>query len=197
MNELQTLEHDLLASISSASDEAALEAVRIGALGKKGRVSELMKTLGGMSPDERSVMGPTLNGLKDRVGEALSIRRVALKQAAVEAQLAAEAVDVTLPVRESPSEAGRIHPITQVVDELTAIFGDMGFSVAEGPDIEDDWHNFTALNFPAGHPARDMHDTFFFAADADGARKLLRTHTSTVQIRTMQAGPPPDRKSVV
>jgi phenylalanyl-tRNA synthetase alpha chain len=138
-------------------------------------------------------MGPALNGLKDRVSEALSGRRTALKETALQARLAAEAVDVTLPVRESPSESGRIHPITQVVDELVAIFADMGFSVAEGPDVEDDFHNFTALNFPVGHPARDMHDTFFFAPDADGARKLLRTHTSTVQIRTMQAGPPPYR----
>src|SRR5262249_13381181 len=117
----------------------------------------------------------------------------ALKEAALEERLASETVDVTLPLRESPLEAGRIHPVTQVVDELVAIFADMGFSVAEGPDIEDDRHNFTALNFPAGHPARRLHDTFFFGPKADGSRLLLRTHTSTVQVRTMEGGPPPYR----
>jgi phenylalanyl-tRNA synthetase alpha chain len=191
--DLDTLEADIASAIDTAADEAALEAVRVGALGKKGSISERLKTLGGMRPEERSVMGPALNGLKERVTAAIAARRATLKEAALEARLAAETVDVTLPVRESPLEAGRIHPVTQVIDELVAIFADMGFSVAEGPDIEDDRHNFTALNFPAGHPARDMHDTFFFAPKADGSRLLLRTHTSTVQVRTMEGGPPPYR----
>ena len=137
--------------------------------------------------------GPAINGLKNRVTEALTARKAELKDAAIAARLAAEKVDVTLPVRQSPAERGRIHPISQVIDEITAIFADMGFSIAEGPDIETDYYNFTALNFPEGHPAREMHDTFFLQPDADGERKLLRTHTSPVQIRTMEAQKPPIR----
>ncbi len=187
------LEHDIASAVAAAGDEAALEQVRIAALGKKGSVSELLKSLGGMSPDERRVMGPAINGQRDRVQGLLGARRDTLKAAALAARLAAETVDVTLPVREAPAELGRIHPIAQVMEELTAIFADMGFSVAEGPDIEDDFHNFTALNFPPGHPAREMHDTFFLPPDASGARKVLRTHTSPVQVRTMQAKTPPIR----
>ena len=144
-----------------AADEAALEAERVAALGKKGRVSELMKGLGAMSPEERKVMGPALNGLKDRVSEALAARRAVLKEHDLVRRLAEEAVDVTLPVRPAPLETGRIHPVSQVIDEITAIFADLGFAIAEGPDIETDYYNFTALNFPEGHPAREMHDTFF------------------------------------
>ena len=193
MNDLAALETQTLTAIDGANDEAALEAVRVGALGKKGAISALLATLGKMSPEERKVQGAAINGLKDKVSEALTNRKAALKAAAREAQLVAEAVDVTLPARASGIETGRIHPITQVTDELTAIFVDMGFSVAEGPDIESDDYNFTKLNFPAGHPARDMHYTFFFSPDDKGERKLLRTHTSPVQVRTMLTQKPPIR----
>jgi phenylalanyl-tRNA synthetase alpha chain len=193
MIDLNQLETETLAAIAGAKDEAELEAVRIGALGKKGAISALLATLGKMSPEERKVQGAAINGLKDRVSEALTLRKAALKAAARETQLAAEAVDVTLPPRLSGLETGRIHPISQVMDELTAIFADMGFSVAEGPDIETDDYNFTKLNFPPGHPAREMHDTFFFAPDEKGERKVLRTHTSPVQVRTMLAQKPPIR----
>jgi phenylalanyl-tRNA synthetase alpha chain len=191
MSDLKKLEAELLAAAAAAKDEAALEAVRVAALGKKGSVSELLKTLGTMTPEERKTKGPLINGLKDKVTAAIAAKREELKRAAIGAQLAADTVDVTLPVRVSPSEHGRIHPISQVIDEITAIFADMGFSIAEGPDIETDFYNFTALNFPPGHPAREMHDTFFFKSKPDGERRLLRTHTSPVQIRTMQAQKPP------
>ncbi|OYX75431.1 MAG: phenylalanine--tRNA ligase subunit alpha [Rhizobiales bacterium 32-66-11] len=190
---LDALEREVSAGILAAGDEAALEAVRIAALGKKGSVSELLKSLGGMSPDERKTMGPAINGLRDRVQGLLAVRKEALKAAALEARLATERVDVSLPVREPRAEIGRVHPITQVTEELTAIFADMGFSVAEGPDIETDFYNFTALNFPAGHPAREMHDTFFLPPNAEGERKVLRTHTSPVQVRTMMSKTPPIR----
>lgn len=191
--DLASLERELLAGIESAGDEAALEAVRVAALGKKGSVSELLKSLGGMTPEERKTAGPAINGLRDRLNEALASRRTALKAAALALRLETERVDVTLPVREAPPETGRVHPISQVIDELTAIFADMGFSVAEGPDIEDDFHNFTALNFPEGHPAREMHDTFYLPTKEDGSRLVLRTHTSPVQVRTMMSKKPPIR----
>ncbi|MBN9073311.1 MAG: phenylalanine--tRNA ligase subunit alpha [Rhizobiales bacterium] len=191
--DIGSLESSLLTAIAAAADEAAIEAVRVAALGKKGSVSELLKTLGAMSPEERQVKGPAINGLKTRISEALAARKAGLRDAAIEARLRAEKVDVTLPVRRSPAERGRIHPISQVIDEIAAIFGDLGFAIAEGPDIETDYYNFTALNFPDGHPAREMHDTFFFGKDADGEAKLLRTHTSPVQIRTMEAQKPPIR----
>jgi phenylalanyl-tRNA synthetase alpha chain len=192
-NDIAALESAVMADIAAAGDEPAIEAVRVATLGKKGSVSEMLKTLGAMSPDERQTMGPAINGLKNRVTEALAARKAELRETAIVARLAAEAVDVTLPVRPSPAERGRIHPISQVIDEIAAIFGDLGFSVAEGPDIETDYYNFTALNFPEGHPAREMHDTFFFPPGPDGERKLLRTHTSPVQIRTMEAQKPPIR----
>ena len=191
--DLDTLERDLVARIAGAPDEAALEETRVAALGKKGAVSELLKGLGAMTPDERQVMGPALNGLKDRIAAAIADRRAVLKDADLVRRLEAERVDVTLPLRPSPLETGRIHPVSQVVDEITAIFADLGFAVAEGPDIETDYYNFTALNFPVGHPAREMHDTFFFNPRPDGERMLLRTHTSPVQIRTMEATKPPIR----
>jgi phenylalanyl-tRNA synthetase alpha chain len=193
MADIARLESEILRQVAGAVDEAALEAVRIAALGRKGSVSELLKSLGSMSPDERRVMGPAINGLKDRVGEAIAVRRAALKAAELERRLKTERVDVTLPVRESALEAGRIHPVSQVMDELTAIFADMGFSIAEGPHIEDDFHNFTALNIPADHPARQEMDTFYFPEAPDGSRMLLRTHTSPVQIRTMMSQQPPIR----
>src|SRR5690606_1809444 len=142
---------------------------------------------------ERTGMGAAINGPKDRVTEALSVRRAELRDAAIAARLEREKVDVTLPVPRAPAERGRIHPITQVIDEITAIFGDLGFSIAEGPDIETDHYNFTALNFPEGHPAREMHDTFFLKPGPDGIKRVLRTHTSPVQIRTMESQEPPIR----
>jgi phenylalanyl-tRNA synthetase alpha chain len=193
MSDLAALERDVLAAVSAASDEAALEAVRVSALGKSGSVSALLKTLGAMTPEQRKAQGPLINGLKERVTDALAARRNVLAAAALDARLASETVDVTLPVRESPAETGRIHPVSQVIDELTTIFADMGFAVAEGPDIETDDLNFTKLNFPEGHPAREMHDTFYFGPKADGSRMLLRTHTSPVQIRTMMSQKPPIR----
>jgi phenylalanyl-tRNA synthetase alpha chain len=193
MNDLAVLESSLLSSIAAATSEAALEEIRISALGKAGSISGLLKTLGAMSPDERKEQGPLINGLRDRVQSALNARKDVFAQEALNARLATETLDVTLPVRESPEQRGRLHPLSQVMDELTAIFADMGFSVAEGPDIETDFYNFTALNFPVGHPAREMHDTFFFAPNSHGERKLLRTHTSPVQIRTMKTQEPPIR----
>jgi phenylalanyl-tRNA synthetase alpha chain len=193
MTDIATLEREVLGAIAAAPDEAALEGVRIASLGKSGSVSALLKTLGAMSPDERKAQGPLINNLKDRVSTAIAARKSALGDAALDARLNSETIDVTLPVRETPTEAGRIHPISQVIDELTAIFADMGFAVAEGPDIETDDLNFTKLNFPEGHPAREMHDTFFFNPKPDGTRLLLRTHTSPVQVRTMLSQKPPIR----
>jgi phenylalanyl-tRNA synthetase alpha chain len=191
MSEIEKLEQATLAAISGAGDDAALEAVRVAALGKKGSVSELLKTLGTMSPDERKVQGPLINGLRDRVTAALAARKSELADADLNKRLETERVDVTLPPR--PESQGRIHPISQVMEELTAIFADMGFSVAEGPDIEFDDLNFTKLNIPPEHPARQMHDTFYMAPQKDGTRPVLRTHTSPVQVRTMMAQKPPIR----
>lgn len=191
--DLDTLKNQLTSDIASTETEQALEVVRVGALGKKGSVSGLMATLGKMSPEERKTMGPALNGLKNEIAAQIEARSTELKAKALEARLAQERVDVSLPVREAPAAQGRIHPVSQVIDELTAIFSDMGFSIAEGPDIETDYLNFTALNFPEGHPAREMHDTFFLKPDADGNKKVLRTHTSPVQIRTMKTQEPPIR----
>lgn len=193
MSDIAKLESELLAAIGAARNEAALEAVRVAALGKSGSVSALLKTLGAMTPDERKEKGPAINGLKDRVGAAIAAAKDSLAAAALDARLASETVDVTLSVREPQAEAGRVHPISQVIDELTAIFADMGFAVAEGPDIETDDYNFTKLNFPEGHPAREMHDTFYFPPKPDGSRLLLRTHTSPVQVRTMLTKQPPIR----
>jgi phenylalanyl-tRNA synthetase alpha chain len=188
---LSTLEQDIIAQVSGAADEAALEAIRVATLGKKGSISEQMKTLGTLSPDERKAQGAALNVLKDRVAEALSARKTILQEAALEQRLAAEKIDVTLPVR--GELRGTVHPVSQVWEEVVQIFGDLGFSVAEGPHIEDDFHNFDALNMPADHPARQEHDTFYFTEKADGSRMVLRTHTSPVQIRTMLNSKPPIR----
>ena len=193
MSDTAQLEQQILAEVAAAGDEAAIETVRVTSLGKSGSVTALLKTLGTLAPEERKTQGPLINGLKDRVNAALGARREALKNIALEARLNTEGVDVTLPVREAPFEIGRVHPITQVIDELIAIFADMGFAVAEGPDIETEDYNFTKLNFPEGHPARDMHDTFFFNPKPDGSRLLLRTHTSPVQVRTMLNQKPPIR----
>jgi phenylalanyl-tRNA synthetase alpha chain len=193
MSDIEALESEITAAVRGAPDEAALEAVRVGALGRKGSISDLLKTLGAMSPEERKRQGPLINGLRDRVTAAIAARREALNELALTARLNTETLDVTLPVRDPSAEVGRVHPISQVVDELTTIFADMGFAVAEGPDIETDEYNFTMLNFPPSHPARDMHDTFFFNPKPDGSRLLLRTHTSPVQVRTMLTQEPPIR----
>ena len=191
MSDIQTLERDLLGAIAGAGDEAALEQVRVAALGKKGSISELLKTLGGMSPEERKEKGPLINGLRDRVSEAIAARKSALQEHALNARLASERIDVTLPARPEPQ--GTVHPVSQVLDEITAIFADLGFAVAEGPDVEFDDYNFTKLNIPPDHPARQMHDTFYVSPQADGSRHVLRTHTSPVQVRTMLAQKPPIR----
>ncbi|HEY8336940.1 MAG TPA: phenylalanine--tRNA ligase subunit alpha [Tardiphaga sp.] len=193
MSDLTTLQQTILADIAAASDEAAIEAVRVGALGKKGSISALLSTLGKMSPEQRKTEGAAINLAKDAVTQALTARRDILKNAALDARLASETIDVTLPLRDPAAEQGRIHPLSQVMDELTTIFADMGFAIAEGPDIETDDYNFTRLNFPEGHPAREMHDTFYFNPDSEGVRKLLRTHTSPVQVRTMLTQAPPIR----
>src|SRR5947199_8787297 len=193
MTDLSQLESEILSQIASASDEAALEAVRVAALGKKGSISALLATLGKMSPDERKTEGAKINLAKDAIMQALAARRELLKSAALDARLASETIDVTLPLRDPPAEAGRIHPLSQVMDELTTIFADMGFAIAEGPDIETDDYNFTKLNFPERPPPREMHDTFFFNPKEDGSRMLLRTHTSPVQVRTMLSQKPPIR----
>ena len=188
---LDQLKAELLAAVAAAADLPALEEVRIRALGRKGRLTALMKDLGDMAPEARKAHGAAVNTLKDALTAALESRKAALLAAALDARLAAERLDVTLPVR--PQAEGRLHPISQTIDELVALFADMGFVVAEGPDIEDDFHNFSALNFPPGHPARDMHDTFYLPDAGDGRRMLLRTHTSPVQVRTMLSVPPPIR----
>jgi phenylalanyl-tRNA synthetase alpha chain len=191
MADATSLQSDILAQILAAGDEAALETIRVGALGKKGSVSELLKTLGTMSPDERKVQGPLLNSLRDSVTEAIAARKTQLADAALDARLKTETVDVSLPPR--PEMQGSVHPIAQVLDEITAIFADMGFAVAEGPDVEYDDYNFTKLNIPPDHPARQMQDTFYVAPQPDGTSHVLRTHTSPVQVRTMLNQKPPIR----
>ncbi len=186
MTDYAKLAQDLDLRIAAADDLAALEAIRVEALGKTGTISELLKSLGRMSPDERRTEGPQINGLRDGVAAHIARRKDALETAALDAKLGAERVDLSLPP--PPERRGRVHPTMQVLDEMIAVFADLGFSLAEGPDIEDDFHNFTALNFPPKHPAREMHDTFWLPEDERGERKLLRTHTSPVQIRTMQQG---------
>ncbi|MBI3438939.1 MAG: phenylalanine--tRNA ligase subunit alpha [Proteobacteria bacterium] len=190
--DLETLERTLMARVEAANDEAALEAVRVDALGKQGAISALMKNLGSMSPDERKTFGAALNSVKDKISEAIVVKKATLAEAALDRQLQSEAVDVTLPPVKP--RLGTIHPVSQVMEELAQIFGEMGFTVEEGPDIETDFNNFTALNFPKNHPARETQDTFFMnAKGADGERMVLRTHTSPVQVRTMLKQKPPIR----
>ena len=191
MSDLATLEAEIVSAVQVSADLAGLDAVRVTVLGKSGSISALLKGLGSMGPDERREQGPLINGLRDRVQAALTERKTALEAAALDAQLAAERLDLTLPA--PPRRRGSVHPTMQVMDEMTAIFAEMGFAVADGPDIEDDFHNFTALNFPPKHPARETHDTFFFSPNEAGERMLLRTHTSPVQIRTMVSQTPPIR----
>ncbi|MEQ8709180.1 MAG: phenylalanine--tRNA ligase subunit alpha [Rhodospirillales bacterium] len=191
MSNIDDLRQQLATAVDQAADLKALEAIRIDALGKKGRITDMMKSLGGMDPDARREAGQSLNALKTEIAAAIDGRKTALEDAELEQRLAADRIDVTLSSR--PETDGRLHPISQTYDEVVAIFAELGFTVAEGPDIEDDFHNFTALNIPPEHPARQMHDTFYLPEKEDGSRMLLRTHTSPVQVRTMLSQKPPIR----
>ena len=191
MEDLEQLRNELLSAVAAAADPAALDAVRVSALGRKGRITELMKGLGGLDAEARRTAGQALNAVKTAVSDAIDARKQTLDAAVLEARLVGESIDVTLPVR--PERQGLLHPISQTIDEVIAIMGEMGFAVAEGPEIEDDFHNFGALNIPPEHPARQMHDTFYMSEKPDGGRLLLRTHTSPVQIRTMETTEPPIR----
>lgn len=183
--DLDHLREDLLGSIGAASGLDAVEAIRVHALGKSGAITGLLKTLGGMTPEARQTEGPRIHGLREAVTEALGARKAVLERMAMDAKLSSETLDMSLPAEGVP--AGSVHPVSQVMDELAEIFADLGFAVATGPEIEDDWHNFTALNIPETHPARAMHDTFYFPDGPGGEKMLLRTHTSPVQIRAMKA----------
>jgi phenylalanyl-tRNA synthetase alpha chain len=191
MESLDHIRDEILRLIKQATSPDALEQVRVSALGKKGQVTALMKSLAGLDSEARRERGAALNRLKDEVEQAIGHATRRLEDDVLKARLKGERIDVSLPVRAEGD--GRIHPLSQTVDEIVAIFGEMGFSVAEGPDIEDDFHNFTALNIPPEHPARQKQDTFYLPSEADGSRKVLRTHTSPVQIRTMMAVKPPIR----
>lgn len=191
MSDIESMTSDWLDRIQAAADLVALDAVRVAALGKQGAVTQKLKTLGGMSAEQRQSEGPRIHGLRETVTAALAARKAALEAAALAARLATERLDMTLPAAAIP--AGSVHPVSQVMDELAEIFADLGFAVATGPEIEDQWHNFTALNMPESHPARAMHDTFYLEAGEGEEAKVLRTHTSPVQIRAMMAGPPPLR----
>jgi phenylalanyl-tRNA synthetase alpha chain len=184
---------DILKRIEQAQNVPTLDVIRVAELGRSGRITTIARMIGTLPPELRKHHGAIINQISRTVDGAISAKREALKSSGIDARLASETIDVTLPVRDAAAETGRIHPLSQVWDELTAIFADMGFSVAEGPDIETDDYNFTKLNFPEGHPAREMHDTFFFNPKADGSRMLLRTHTSPVQVRTMLSQKPPIR----
>jgi phenylalanyl-tRNA synthetase alpha chain len=193
MSDFDTVQNNLLSQIAMASDDTELEAIRIAALGKSGSITALLKTLGAMSVEDKKTAGAEINKLKDAVSSAIAERKVVLQEKALDARIFAETLDMSLPVQISAIEEGRLHPVSQTIEEITAIFADMGFSVAEGPDIETDDLNFTKLNFPVGHPAREMHDTFFFNKEEGVERMLLRTHTSPVQVRTMLGQKPPIR----
>ena len=191
-HDLDALTKRLLTEVAAAQDLAALDAIRVSTLGKKGEISELMKQLGSMPHEERRSFGAAVNVVKDRVAAALETRKAELEAAALAEKLATDRVDIRC--RPAKSRRRRTNPsISRVWEELMVIFADMGFAVAEGPDIETDDNNFTRLNFPPGHPAREAHDTFFFSPNAEGERLLLRTHTSPVQVRTMLAQKPPIR----
>jgi len=212
--DLDSMREDMLSAIHACGGLDALDAVRVHALGKSGTITVMLKSLGGMTPEERQLNGPRIQGLREAVTSAIAIRKEDLERFALNAKLAGETLDMTLPA-DTPL-VGTVHPVSQVMDELAEIFADLGFAVATGPEIEDDWHNFTALNIPESHPARAMHDTFYFPAQAQpntagdpqspspggepgslsalgSSRMLLRTHTSPVQIRTMMTQKPPIR----
>lgn len=192
MDSIDSLRAGVLEEVANAADPGALDDIRVSALGRKGRITGLMKALGQMDPDARKAAGQSLNALKTEIAEAIEARRTLLEARALEARLAGETQDLTLPVRPADRN-GFLHPISQTMDEVLSIFGEMGFGVAEGPDIEDDFHNFTALNMPPAHPARQMQDTFYLPTELAGEKLVLRTHTSPVQIRTMETTPPPIR----
>ncbi len=191
MTDPAALRDTLIARIAEAGDLAALEALRVEALGKQGSITALLKSLGSMAPEQRQSDGPAIQEAREAVTNALADRRALFEAQELEARLATERVDLSLPVDDATP--GSIHPVSQVMDELAEIFADLGFAVATGPEIENDWYNFTALNMPESHPARAMHDTFYFPDRVDGRRMLLRTHTSPVQIRTMMSQKPPIR----
>src|SRR6476659_859957 len=183
---------DILEQIGQARDLAALDGVRVAALGKSGAITQLLKSLGGMDVETRTREAPKIHALRESVSNALAERKAALENAELERRLATERLDLSLPADEAPR--GSVHPVSQVMDELTEIFADLGFAVAEGPEIEDDWHNFTALNIPETHPARAMQDTFYLDQTGEDGRPLvLRTHTSPVQVRTMMGSNAPIR----
>jgi len=191
LEDLEGVQKRFVEATAAAASLDSLEAVRVEALGKKGAVTQFAKVLGSLPPDQRPAAGQRINAVKQAIAEAIEGRKAELRDIELDRRLAEERVDVTLPAR--PAEVGRIHPISQTVEEVVAIFGEMGFSVAEGPHIEDDWHNFEALNIPPEHPARQEQDTFYLPERPDGTRMVLRTHTSPVQIRHMQAHRPPIR----
>ncbi len=190
-NDIEAIEHEARAAIAAAANTAALDAVRVALVGKAGRITALLKSVGGMDPEARRAFGAAVNVLKTGVTEAIEQRRAMLDQAALNAKLTAERIDVTLPARPAPQ--GSIHPISRTIEELTALFGAMGFGVKDGPDIEDDWYSFGALNIPSHHPARAMMDTFYLNSSGRNRPMVLRPHTSTLQIRTMLDQKPPIR----
>ncbi len=190
MTNANELTAESLASISACQTSQELEDIRVALLGKKGKITEELKKLGSCSPEERKAMGAALNQIKEQITNALEEKKSALADSELNARLTAEKLDITLPTY--AEKRGKIHPITQVTEEITAIFADLGFTAEVGPDIEDDEHNFSALNIPESHPARQMHDTFYLHGKGDN-KTVLRTHTSPVQIRTMRAGKPPFR----
>ncbi len=187
----EALQAEALEAIKNADSSQAVEGLRVAWLGKKGKLTDALKSLASLSVEEKKTYGAALNKTKQAIAQAIEAKAAALCAQELEAKLKGESVDITLPV--APDNEGRIHPITQVIAEITAIFAPMGFSVKEGPDIEDDFHNFTALNIPESHPARQMHDTFYLQGDKEGELPVLRTHTSPVQIRTMKHSKPPFR----
>jgi phenylalanyl-tRNA synthetase alpha chain len=191
MDDPSVKSEELLQKIAAAASPEALEELRIELLGRSGTITQAMRALREVPPERRREVGAGLNALKDQIGDAIAAAGERLRRAALSNRLAGEKEDVSLPVR--GGETGRIHPISQTIDEIIAIFGEMGFEVAEGPHIEDDFHNFTALNIPPEHPARQEHDTFYLPSRPDGTRLVLRTHTSPVQIRTMMRRAPPLR----
>ena len=191
MEDINTLRSELMASVDGTSSLDELETIRVAEMGKKGRITAMMKELAELDSDARKAAGQDLNKLKSEIAAAIETRKAHLSDSELDARLMQERIDVTLPTR--PEDTGTIHPISQTIEEAVAILGEMGFQVKEGPDIEDDWHNFTALNIPPDHPARQEHDTFYLPGKGDEDRLVLRTHTSPVQIRTMENSEPPIR----
>ena len=191
MSDIDNLTHSALAEIASANSLDAVEALRVSLLGKSGNITGQLKQLGTLPPDQRKAFGEQINRAKDAIGEAIAVRKAALEESAFSERLATERIDITLPGR--GNGIGNLHPVSRALERITDIFARLGYQLADGPEIEDDWHNFEALNFPPHHPARAMHDTFYFAPDESGAARLLRTHTSGVQVRFMTEHQPPLR----